>query len=362
MKCPKCGYNSFEYLESCKKCGNGLDAFRSKFNLRSLLFPPKGAPAVPVLAEEMAEISPDAASAADEPGTSAEAVDFGYDFMEEEPSAMTAGNPAEEADDFELDWSDQSAESEEKKPAADEGVPGGDAGEFSFDEPESPEAAAGQEAADVFSFEDEGEGDAVSFGGDEDEDLQAPQSRPQTSGADEFSFDEPAEQEPGQEFDLNWDEEPLPDLSLEERGESAVELPADAGEEGFSFSEEEQAADFELESSEPSDLEEKVLPALDDLDFESLGDEQPPPDREEQEKKTEKAKGATEEGPSDPFDRKESSALQEASLPAAEAGSLLPGAPSSGGPRGALHPRRRGGRGRGEGRTDPRTTPGATGG
>src|SRR3970282_1132354 len=24
MKCPKCGFNSFEYLDACKKCGNTL--------------------------------------------------------------------------------------------------------------------------------------------------------------------------------------------------------------------------------------------------------------------------------------------------------------------------------------------------
>ncbi|MBF8302638.1 MAG: hypothetical protein HW396_919 [Candidatus Dadabacteria bacterium] len=25
MKCPKCGFNSFEYLDACKKCGNTLE-------------------------------------------------------------------------------------------------------------------------------------------------------------------------------------------------------------------------------------------------------------------------------------------------------------------------------------------------
>jgi len=24
VKCPKCGFNSFEYLDSCKKCGSAL--------------------------------------------------------------------------------------------------------------------------------------------------------------------------------------------------------------------------------------------------------------------------------------------------------------------------------------------------
>ncbi len=30
MKCPKCGYVSFEYLDECKKCGKSLQAFKSE--------------------------------------------------------------------------------------------------------------------------------------------------------------------------------------------------------------------------------------------------------------------------------------------------------------------------------------------
>lgn len=39
MKCPKCGFNSFDYLNSCKKCGSDVREFKARFNLRSLLFP-----------------------------------------------------------------------------------------------------------------------------------------------------------------------------------------------------------------------------------------------------------------------------------------------------------------------------------
>ncbi|NPA24256.1 MAG: hypothetical protein GXO34_00325 [Deltaproteobacteria bacterium] len=34
MKCPKCGYTSFDYLEECKKCGEILDDCRKALNLK----------------------------------------------------------------------------------------------------------------------------------------------------------------------------------------------------------------------------------------------------------------------------------------------------------------------------------------
>lgn len=37
MKCPKCSYNSFEYLDSCKKCGTNLSAHKESFRIRPLL-------------------------------------------------------------------------------------------------------------------------------------------------------------------------------------------------------------------------------------------------------------------------------------------------------------------------------------
>jgi hypothetical protein len=36
MKCPKCGYTSFPYLESCSKCGRGLAEERTAFGLYAL--------------------------------------------------------------------------------------------------------------------------------------------------------------------------------------------------------------------------------------------------------------------------------------------------------------------------------------
>lgn len=39
MKCPKCGYNSFEYLDQCKKCGHDLAVFKESNGIRSVLVP-----------------------------------------------------------------------------------------------------------------------------------------------------------------------------------------------------------------------------------------------------------------------------------------------------------------------------------
>ena len=39
MKCPRCGYVSFEYLDECKKCGKSLEAFKSEHGFYG--YPPK---------------------------------------------------------------------------------------------------------------------------------------------------------------------------------------------------------------------------------------------------------------------------------------------------------------------------------
>lgn len=71
MKCPKCGYNSFDYLDSCKKCGQGLVDHKIKFNLSGFYSP--GQPTAAVVNEnnEEPEQSED------------ESVDFGFDFLDE---------------------------------------------------------------------------------------------------------------------------------------------------------------------------------------------------------------------------------------------------------------------------------------
>lgn len=43
MKCPKCGYNSFEFLDTCKKCKIDLGSFKEAHGIRSIVAPFAGA-------------------------------------------------------------------------------------------------------------------------------------------------------------------------------------------------------------------------------------------------------------------------------------------------------------------------------
>ena len=98
MKCPKCGFTSFDYLESCRKCGNDLVAFKAKHGLRSLLFPGLGRAAEPTAA------MPEEAATAEEAllTEAGDATDFGFGFMDEETPAVasTAEAPAAAEDEI----------------------------------------------------------------------------------------------------------------------------------------------------------------------------------------------------------------------------------------------------------------------
>jgi len=39
MKCPKCGYNSFEFLDNCKKCGVEVVSFKNNMGILPVVFP-----------------------------------------------------------------------------------------------------------------------------------------------------------------------------------------------------------------------------------------------------------------------------------------------------------------------------------
>lgn len=45
MKCPKCGYNSFEFLNACKKCGAELGSFKKTHRISTVLRPAAVIPA-----------------------------------------------------------------------------------------------------------------------------------------------------------------------------------------------------------------------------------------------------------------------------------------------------------------------------
>lgn len=80
MKCPKCGYHSFEYLDNCKKCGHDLYEHKAKYNLHGL--------SMPVTAATPDTVSKSAAAEAEKIATvdsaKDESIDFGFDFLEED--------------------------------------------------------------------------------------------------------------------------------------------------------------------------------------------------------------------------------------------------------------------------------------
>lgn len=83
MKCPKCGYNSFDYLDSCKKCNKDLTEHKARFNIQSILLsemPSETGSSVAdeILATATTDVSIDDFGGG---GATADADDFGFDFM-----------------------------------------------------------------------------------------------------------------------------------------------------------------------------------------------------------------------------------------------------------------------------------------
>jgi len=39
MRCPKCGYNSFEYYDLCKKCSNDLSGYKQTYGITPIVLP-----------------------------------------------------------------------------------------------------------------------------------------------------------------------------------------------------------------------------------------------------------------------------------------------------------------------------------
>ncbi|MDH3997570.1 MAG: hypothetical protein OET90_01915 [Desulfuromonadales bacterium] len=72
MKCPKCGYNSFDHLEDCKKCGQDLAEHKASFSLRGFFFPGQAA----------ASIEQESASAENSADDG-----LGFDFLDEDEPA-----------------------------------------------------------------------------------------------------------------------------------------------------------------------------------------------------------------------------------------------------------------------------------
>ena len=88
MKCPKCGYNSFELHDSCKKCANDLTGYKETYGIKPIVLPLE---ARAVMAEAlMAET----ALSDHSPDVIEEQVDmFSFDLPEDEATRPTASDP-----------------------------------------------------------------------------------------------------------------------------------------------------------------------------------------------------------------------------------------------------------------------------
>lgn len=310
MKCPKCGYTSFDYLDSCKKCNNSLKEFKAKHGLRSLLFPNRTQraetpPAAPILTAAAA-IAPTLGVPADSAGST----DFGYDFDSEPTAPATAPKAAAVAAsgsfDFDTDWDAPSPpETATPKAAA---VAVSDSFDFDtdWDAPSAPEASLPQEAAaenDPFEFMQDTSEASVAVAAETEEE------------AFDFMAD-PAEPTPG--FAAVGD-----DLDLDLGGDAAA--PADlAEEEAFEFDDdwgdsttvapvvtaaasqtEDAIPEFVAESLNFADsAAEEALRFNDEFDFSD--DELPDLLAAQEDSSTAAKKPGAKEGPSDPFDQRES--------------------------------------------------------
>ncbi|MHB8709295.1 MAG: hypothetical protein ACYC9I_10510 [Desulfuromonadales bacterium] len=79
MRCPKCGFHSFDYLDNCKKCGVDLTEQKLRFKFQGYVapVPVSGTPEPERPTFEHSNL-PAVAEAEDE------AIDFGFDVLEQE--------------------------------------------------------------------------------------------------------------------------------------------------------------------------------------------------------------------------------------------------------------------------------------
>ena len=88
MKCPKCGYNSFEFHDSCKKCANDLTGYKDTYGLKSIVLPLEARSSMAETLIAQAAVNNSVPAANDVP------VDmFSFDLPEEGTSRSTGNDP-----------------------------------------------------------------------------------------------------------------------------------------------------------------------------------------------------------------------------------------------------------------------------
>lgn len=239
MKCPKCGFNSFEFLDACKKCGSEFASFKKAHRINPVILRPGDVPA----AKEN-QVAP-------------------RDFMSA-PVQVQAESPAFAADG-EFSW-EVPGESATSAPA--DSLYSG----FNLDLPDPPPSETKDMEFTGFSFDTEPSPDNAS-------------SQPELHG-DEFSFGETTAEEAAPPLWETQPEEPGSEMEKYQRmlepdsmGEplSAFDAENTKGGDGyfgvgdFSFAPEQATEDIFLKEEEPavSTLsEKKAQPDLENFDKE----------------------------------------------------------------------------------------------
>jgi len=93
MKCPKCGFNSFEYYDSCKKCSADLKGYKQTYSISSLVLPQEARAA---LAEEFRSNE----SLAEETRAAPEVHDDIFSFDLPDDSPVSYNQPVSDPFDF----------------------------------------------------------------------------------------------------------------------------------------------------------------------------------------------------------------------------------------------------------------------
>ena len=168
MKCPKCGYNSFEYYDFCKKCANDLSGYKQTYGITPIILPLEAQ-------KKMAEEFRAAREVSDQPSENVETPDdmFSFDLPEDSSPAVSVSrsiDPFSFIDNL-LDAGQKQAKAEEDafadllestsqaatsprtipKSAVPASVPGEyDLENFSWDEPAASDGNGEKAAADDF--------------------------------------------------------------------------------------------------------------------------------------------------------------------------------------------------------------------
>jgi hypothetical protein len=170
MKCPKCGYNSFEYYDLCIKCSNDLSGYKQTYGITPIVLPLQAQEKLAMELRSVAEVSdpdPENLQTQDDmfsfdlpdeplPAALAPRKDDPFSFDDDLPVAAQKESKSE--DDVFADLLESTSQAPAPPPlqvapkvVAAAAVPGAfDLDNFSWDEPAESDKSAATTAADDF--------------------------------------------------------------------------------------------------------------------------------------------------------------------------------------------------------------------